>query len=250
MKEFFRNKLIVVIIVIIVIVAVPFFLDYVIFNSHMESNLSNEQWGSFLGSYLGSWIGALTTLIVMYMTFYKNEKEKREECKLANRCYLDLNISKSKDGAFSEKDFFDDKSKILVTSNYEDIMKKTTYIYKNKGINVLELKNCGPGIVREMQINIFNINDSSIEVCINRILQNELIYIPIVYDNMDELGYEIKQIKIIFKSLSDEVCIIDKLMKSNEVEEEIHYKDKGISAEGYNYKNMQLKWTSIKKMSN
>lgn len=77
MKEFFNNKKNIAITVIIVIIAVPFFLDYVIFNNDVKSNLSNEQWASFLGSYLGSCIGALTTLIVMYMTFSENKKEKK-----------------------------------------------------------------------------------------------------------------------------------------------------------------------------
>lgn len=129
-------------------------------------------------------------------------------------------------------------------------MKKTSYIYKYKGINVLELRNCGPGIVREMQVSIYNSNNNSIEVFINRILQNELIYIPLVFNNMDEIGCEIKQIKIIFKSLVDEVCIIDKVFQSNKVEEEITYKDKDYNIEGYNYRNMQLKWTNIRKIMN
>lgn len=61
----------------------PFALDYFIFGNHIQSNLNNSEWSSFLGSYTGGVIGGIATLIAVIISLnisrkIQNESELRE----------------------------------------------------------------------------------------------------------------------------------------------------------------------------
>ncbi len=70
MKEFFKKY----IGLFIVIILLPLILDWLIIGNHFPSNLSNNEWVTFLGSYCGGVIGGCITLFVLYKTLEDNKK--------------------------------------------------------------------------------------------------------------------------------------------------------------------------------
>ena len=59
------------IIILLIITLIPVFLQYIIFNNGIISNVSNDGWAGFFGGYIGSIIGAFATIkeIVMESAF-------------------------------------------------------------------------------------------------------------------------------------------------------------------------------------
>ena len=59
------------IIILLIITLIPVFLQYIIFNNCIISNVSNDGWAGFFGGYIGSIIGAFATIkeIVMESAF-------------------------------------------------------------------------------------------------------------------------------------------------------------------------------------
>lgn len=59
------------IIILLIITLIPVFLQYIIFNNGIISNVSNDGWAEFFGGYIGSIIGAFATIkeIVMESAF-------------------------------------------------------------------------------------------------------------------------------------------------------------------------------------
>lgn len=70
MKEFFKKY----IGLFIVTILLPLILDWLIIGNHFPSNLSNNEWVTFLGSYCGGVIGGCITLFVLYKTLEDNKK--------------------------------------------------------------------------------------------------------------------------------------------------------------------------------
>ena len=62
------------IIILLIITLIPVFLQYIIFNNGIISNVSNDGWAGFFGGYIGSIIGAFATIkeIVMESAFQPN----------------------------------------------------------------------------------------------------------------------------------------------------------------------------------
>ncbi len=86
------------------VLIMPLVMDWAIIGNAFPSNISNENWVSFLGAYLGAIIGALVSLIGLYFTiqFTNQENEKRfgfekEQNKLEReaqvRPYCDISFS-------------------------------------------------------------------------------------------------------------------------------------------------------------
>ena len=70
------------IIILLIITLIPVFLQYIIFNNGIISNVSNDGWAGFFGGYIGSIIGAFATIkeIVMESAFqpkWKFQKNKK-----------------------------------------------------------------------------------------------------------------------------------------------------------------------------
>lgn len=59
------------IIILLIITLIPVFLQYIIINNGIISNVSNDGWAGFFGGYIGSIIGAFATIkeIVMESAF-------------------------------------------------------------------------------------------------------------------------------------------------------------------------------------
>ena len=59
------------IIILLIITLIPVFLQYIIFNNGIISNVSNDGWAGVFGEYIGSIIGAFATIkeIVMESAF-------------------------------------------------------------------------------------------------------------------------------------------------------------------------------------
>ena len=59
------------IIILLIITLIPVYLQYIIFNNGIISNVSNDGWAGFFGGYIGSIIGAFATIkeIVMESAF-------------------------------------------------------------------------------------------------------------------------------------------------------------------------------------
>ncbi|WP_291635958.1 hypothetical protein [Clostridium sp.] len=69
-----------IIIVVTVILLFPIVMDKLIGNN-ISSNISNEQWVSFLGSYVGSILGGVFTIIGVFATikYYKDQDESKQQ---------------------------------------------------------------------------------------------------------------------------------------------------------------------------
>ncbi len=59
---------------ILVIVGIPYFLEYVIFRSHIYSPVSNDGWASFFGSFLGSIIGFAGIAATLFFSKKENNR--------------------------------------------------------------------------------------------------------------------------------------------------------------------------------
>jgi hypothetical protein len=80
-KNKIKRKLIVLVVVLISIIFLfPIFMDKYIIGNQIKSNISNENWVSFLGSYVGSIVSGFFTFLVLYITI-QHEKKKSENAR-------------------------------------------------------------------------------------------------------------------------------------------------------------------------
>jgi hypothetical protein len=65
---------------IFIIFLFPIFMDKYIIGNQIKSNISNENWVSFLGSYVGSIVSGFFTFLVLYITI-QHEKKKSDNAR-------------------------------------------------------------------------------------------------------------------------------------------------------------------------
>ena len=117
-KIFIKNevKLFIAFIVLLVFL-IPLSIDHLIIANDFPSNLTNDQWFSFLASYLGGIFGGLATLIAMWMAYIQTNRslqEQRKENETNRRLAIMPFLEISMEGIECERD---DSGKYFIQNN-------------------------------------------------------------------------------------------------------------------------------------
>ncbi|WXR60283.1 hypothetical protein WG909_08130 [Peptostreptococcaceae bacterium AGR-M142] len=224
-SECTKNLFIIILILTGMSFIIPFFLEIFVYRNQYNSTLNNAELASFLGSFLGGIIGGGMTLITMIYSIKETRKDFNKSEIYRNRSYLDIFGKVSKSGILKEIRGDYKNAKIVIDEYYSFLLKnKTEIIKENKGIRFIGIKNCGPTILRNIDIEIKDEFNRSKYVNLNRILVEEVIFIPFIHESYDNIDCFIEQINISCISLSNEVMKIEKTFsKDYSYEEKIDF---------------------------
>lgn len=246
LKEYYKQILYTVSLIIVLSVLVPLFLEHFVYRNEVYSTISNSEVASFLGNFLGALIGGGITLVTMYVSISETRKDLRREERIKDRSYIDIFAKKSESGTLRESKDYYKRAKVIIDNNYAMLLAKPAVIAKNNGLNFMGIKNCGPAIIREVRVDIINENGRKKAFFVNRILIEELFFIPIVYEKSEDMNCYIKGITVIYKTLSDETVVINKIFDKN-----LRYSEKFEVYEKYKYEyNSQMcGWMDIENLN-
>lgn len=186
----------------------------------------------------------MVTLISVYITIMENKKDIIEEKMERSRSYLDTFLINSLSGTLDEsKERYKD-AKLILNNQYEDLVSNNpTMIRRNKGVKFIGIKNCGPAIIKDIKVEIKNQNNTITDNFISRILINEVFFVPIVFENSQELGIPIDTVTITYKTLRNEIIVVTKeFYTGNIYNEEIETYKKY----DYGYKRKSCKFTELR----
>lgn len=89
--EWIKNHKKALIFFTLIIIAIPFLLQFLIFENNYPSKVSNDGWSGFFGGYIGAIIGALATIIAISIEIEHNKYEKQKDEIVSVRPYLYIN---------------------------------------------------------------------------------------------------------------------------------------------------------------
>jgi len=240
-KEYAKIIIVITLLMIFLSVSIPLLLQHVFYSSF----ISNGELASFLGSFLGGIIGGGITLITMYISIKEARKDLRRDERVKNRSYIDTFAKKAKYGTLSEYRDYYKEAKVIMDDRYMDILKNPAIIAKNKGILFIGIENCGPGIIKELKVEMINDNKKVKNFFINRVLVSEIFFIPVVFNDFADIGCSVKKVTLMYRTLSNEIVVISKMFeKNNRYAEKIDVYEKF----DYRYESQQCKWTDIESL--
>ncbi|KEH95896.1 hypothetical protein [Clostridium novyi] len=196
--------------------------------------------------FLGGAIGGAVTLVAVYITIEGTRKENIELKNERNRSFLDTFLIKSSNGMLDDfkEEYQVQDVKVIIDDNYETLIRNDTTLIRQKGgVKFIGITNCGPALIKDIKVNIKNKNNTVKENFVSRILVNELFFIPIVFEKSHEIDTPIDTIEITYKTLVDEIIIVNKkFYDENTYNEEINI----TKNYNYGYKKTKCKFTKLK----
>jgi len=140
-----------ILIFVLFIIGFPFFVDNIIVASKMESNISNEQWISFLSSFIGGAVGGLITLVAIFFTIKQSAEIQQENIQKMIELHEDNKLQLN-DIQLQNKEY----------QNKRDLSEVRPFIHFNRFITFtresgngryhLEFKNVGKGIPINLEL--------------------------------------------------------------------------------------------------
>lgn len=245
-KTVIENKFIIISIgcTIFISVIIPVFLEGFIYKNNCSSMLNNSELASFLGSFLGGTFGGGITLIAMHISIKATRKDIERSEIIKSRSYIDIFIEESTSGTFQECKGRYSAAKLLCDKDYNDIMQKTWLILKNDGLSFIGIENVGPQIMKEFKVSFYDSKSRKKIVYLHRILVGETIFIPVLFENTEDVKCCINKIEIYCKTLKNEVLFLNKVFREDlSYEESTEYIDK--MDYGYERKIVSLKDINI-----